>query len=318
MFCPHTGQRRRRPRFSTVAVESATVPFDHTLAAGTSRTPADPATAAGHRASVPAMDLVGRTVLVTGASRGIGAALAERFAAAGARPVLVARSRDALEELAARTGGVAVPADLADPQVVAGLVARVERDAGPIDVVVNDAGIGTPRWFLDTDDADDRRTFQLNVLTPMSLCRQAVPSMLARGGGHLVNVSSLAGIVAFPGLSTYAATKAALTHYTAALRADLRGLPIGTTVVELGPVPTALLDEVQSYPPTLASFERAAALGLSVDVDRRVVADAVVEAVRRGRRHVRLPRRAAPFAAIAETPRRIAEVLLTGVRPRSR
>jgi short-subunit dehydrogenase len=264
------------------------------------------------------MELDRCSVLITGASRGIGAALAERFAAAGARPVLVARSADTLGEVAARTGGAAVPADLTDPDVVAGLVARIEADHGPIDVVVNNAGIGEPACFLDGSDAEDRRTFQLNVLTPMSLCRQAAPGMVARGRGHLVNVSSLAGFVPFPGLATYAATKAALSQYTAALRADLRGLPVGTTLVELGPVPTELLDEVQGYRPTADAFGRAAALRLSVDVDRRVVADAVVDAVRHRRRHVRLPRRATPFALLAEAPRRITEVALTGVRPRAR
>ncbi|MCU0268936.1 MAG: SDR family NAD(P)-dependent oxidoreductase [Acidimicrobiales bacterium] len=262
------------------------------------------------------MELRGRRVLITGASRGIGEALAEAFAAQGAQVALVARSADALERLAGRLGGTAHPADLADPTAVAGLLARVEAEAGPVDVVVNNAGYHEAGWFPDQDDLLDAATFQLNVLTPLSLCRQAVPGMLRRGGGHLVNISSMAGFVPFPGLAVYGATKAALSQFTAGLRADLRGLPVGTTLVEIGPVPTDMLSEINDYRPAGDAFGRMARLQLSVDAPRELVADETVAAVRRGTRHVRLPRRGAPFAMVVEAPRRLTEVLLTGVRHR--
>src|SRR5438552_17574934 len=143
------------------------------------------------------MELAGRRVMITGASRGIGEALAERFAAAGTRVALVARSEGPLKELAGRLGGTAHPADLADPEQVAGLVDRVEADGGPIDVLVNNAGIDTTGAFINTAPSDVEFLYRLNLVTPVELCRQLVPRMLDRGRGHIVNVSSLAGVGPF-------------------------------------------------------------------------------------------------------------------------
>ena len=262
------------------------------------------------------MELADRRVLITGASRGIGEALAEAFAGAGSHVALVARSAGPLHELADRLGGSAHPCDLADPDQVTGLVGRVEAEVGPVDVLVNNAGIGDPGLFHTQTDAEDARSFQVNVLAPMSLVRQAVPGMLSRGGGHVVNVSSLAGVGTFPGMATYSATKAALSQLTAGLRADYRGLPLGTTLVELGPIPTDLLDEVEGYEPTAASFDRAARLQLLPDVPRDKVAAEVVRAVRHGWQHVVLPRRALGFTLLTEAPRRFTELGLIGLRPR--
>ena len=114
----------------------------------------------------------------------------------------------------------------------------------------------------------------------------------SRGGGHIVNVSSLAGIGVSPGLVTYSASKAALSHFTAGLRADFRGLPMGTTLVELGPVPTDMLVEANDYVPTAKSFERFYRPRVFAAVPREKVAADVVKAVRKGKRHVRLPKRA--------------------------
>ncbi len=264
------------------------------------------------------MQVRGAHVLITGASRGIGEATAVAFADAGARVALVARTAGPLTELADRLGGTAHPTDLSDRTAVAGLVARVEAAAGPIDVLVNNAGLGDPGLFTEQTDAHDEATVAVNLLAPMSLSRQVIPGMIERGRGHIVNVSSLAGVVVFPGLVTYSTTKAALSQFTAGLRADLRGLPVGTTLVELGPVPTDMLDDVQSYAPTNDSFRRAALLQLSADVPRTTVARELVRAVQRDRAHVRLPRRSLPFAELVEAPRRIAEVLLTGIDHRER
>lgn len=259
------------------------------------------------------MELDGRRVLVTGASRGIGEAIAGACAAAGARVALVARSADRLEELAGRWGGTAHVADLADAAQVDGLVARAEAEGGPVDVLVNNAGFDLGGPLVAAEPAELDRLFQLNLVTPVQLTRQVLPGMLARGRGHIVNVSSLAGVGAFPGLAAYSATKAGLTHFTAGLRADLRGRPVGTTVVELGPVPTDMLARVGDYRPIEASFERFYRLQMLTDVPVGAVGDAVVDAVRRRRAHVRLPRRAGMNAMLAELPRQIVEVLLTGV-----
>jgi len=259
------------------------------------------------------MELRGKRMLITGASRGIGESLAHAFAGAGAAVALVARTSDALRTIAAELGGTAHPADLSDPTQVATLFDRIEDEAGPIDVLVNNAGIGTGAYFGEVSSDHLRRITEVNYLAAAELCRQAIPRMLGRGGGHIVNVSSMADCAVFPGLVAYSASKAALSHFTAGLRADLRGLSIGTTLVELGPIPTELLAEAEDYQPTADSFARFYRIRLAVDVPRETVADEVVAAVQRGRRYVRIPKRAAMFPMLCEAPRRIAEVLLTGV-----
>ena len=177
------------------------------------------------------MELRGKRVLITGASRGIGESLAHAFAGAGASVALVARSEDTIQTLAAELGGTAHPADLANPTQVAALIPRVEDEAGPIDVLVNNAALGTPGSFADVSGDELREVTEVNYLAPAELCRQVIPRMLDRGGGHIVNISSGAGSVVFPGLVIYSASKAALSHFTAGLRADFRGLPIRTTLV---------------------------------------------------------------------------------------
>ncbi len=262
------------------------------------------------------MDLGGRNVLVTGASRGIGEALAQRFARDGAHVVGVARNADLLGKVMADIGGTAIAVDLADPAQVDGLIARVERDTGPVDVLVNNAGLDLVGALIDNSAEDVRTIHQVNLVTPIELCRQVLPGMLARGRGHVVNVSSLAGVAGFAGMTSYCSTKGGLTNFTGVLRLELKGTPIGTTLVELGPIPTDMLDHVHDYAPTRKSFERFYKLQMLVDVPRESVADEVVDAVKRGRRHVRIPKRALAFPMLNEAPRRIIETLLVGVRSR--
>ncbi len=263
------------------------------------------------------MELNGAHVLITGASRGLGAGLARAFAAAGGRVSLVARSADAITALADELDGVAVAADLLDPAQVAGVIERVEGAAGaPVDVLVNNAGIDLTQWLADFDHGDLSRIAQLNLVVPMELSRQVIPGMVRRGRGHIVNVSSMAGTAVLPGMAPYAATKAALTHFTAGLRAELRGLPVRTTVIEVGLVPTDMRDSVMDYGPTAASFRRLHRLQVLPDTPLERVCAETVRAVRDDRRHVRLPRRAATIAMLAEAPRRMTEWILTGVRPR--
>lgn len=262
------------------------------------------------------MELNGAHVLVTGASRGIGEGLARRFAAAGARVSAVARSEAAVTALAAELGGHAIAADLTDRAALDGLVGRVAAAVGPVDVLVNNAGIDGTGALAATSAPELARLVELNVLAPMELTRQALPGMVGRGRGHVLNVSSLAGVAVLPGMVAYASSKAALTHFTAGLRADLRGLPIGTTVIEVGLVPTAMMDAILSHGPTAASFRRLYRLAVLTDTSLERVCDAAVRAVERDRRHVRLPRRARTLATIAEAPRRAVELALAGVRPR--
>src|SRR5947209_14302015 len=124
------------------------------------------------------MELAGRRVLITGASRGIGQALAERFTAVGARVALVARSEGPLKELADRLGGTAHPADLGDREQLVGLIDRIEGDAGPIDVLVNNAGVDLAGSFVSNASDDIHLLFRVNLLPPIELCHQGIPRML--------------------------------------------------------------------------------------------------------------------------------------------
>lgn len=263
------------------------------------------------------MDLHGRRVLVTGASRGIGRSLATAFAGAGATVALVARDGDALRTLVDQIGGSAHPTDLLDRAQTDTLIDRVEDEVGPIDVVVNNAGLAVegPLWEHDAADVDQQ--IRLNLVVPLELCRQAIPRMLRRGGGHLVNVASLAAIAAVPGMTTYAASKAGIAQGSAALRDELRGLPVGVTTVLVGGVPTDMLATGESYPPFHKAFERLRRIQLVPDTDADVLAAAVVRGVERGKRNVFLPRRALPFVAAVEAPRRLVQLVLTGVPTRT-
>jgi short-subunit dehydrogenase len=263
------------------------------------------------------VDLSGKRVVVTGASRGIGRVMVDRLGALGARLALVARTAAALEPVAAGlTGATIHPCELGDAAQVAGLIGRIEAEGGPVDVLVNNAGIDTHWSFVGADADAIRRVYEVNLLAPAELCRQVLPGMVARGRGHIVNVSSLAGVAPFPGLATYASSKAGLSQLTAGLRADLRGTGVRTTLAELGPVPTEMLEGIGDYAPTRRSFQRWRRLGLLPETSTDAVADAVVAAIVAERRHVRLPKRARPFALMTEAPRRIVEICLVGV-PRS-
>jgi short-subunit dehydrogenase len=262
------------------------------------------------------MELHGKRVLVTGASRGIGRALATAFAGAGATVALVARDGDALRTLAGELGGTAHPADLLDPEQLGHLIHRVEDEAGAIDVLVNNAGLAVDGPLWEHGDDDIARQIQLNLTAPLELCRQVIPRMLRRGSGHLVNVASLAAVASVPGMSAYAATKAGLAHGTAALRDELKGLPIDVTTVLVGGVPTDMLATGESYPPFHQAFDRLRKIQLVPDTAPETLAAAVVRGVQRSTRTVYLPRRAMPFVALVEAPRKAVHLALTGVKRR--
>lgn len=262
------------------------------------------------------MQLENAHVLVTGASRGIGACLAREAARRGAHVTLVARSAGPLEQRAAEVGGHALAGDLKDDAVLLGLVARAESLAGrPVDVLVNNAGFDAARGMLDLSSDDVADIVALNLRAPVELTRQALPGMVARGRGHVVNVSSGFSTVNAPGLTPYCATKAGLSHFTAGLALELRGTGVGTTLVEPGPVRTELYGNLQS---TLSfdALKRMMRLGLTAEVEPEDVARATLDRVQRGGGHVVLPRRMAPAMAMTWLPRRAAELALTGVRRR--
>ena len=258
------------------------------------------------------MQLAGSRVVVTGASRGIGAELATRLAGKGARVALVARSHDAIAKLAADLGGDAYPADLADAATIDPLVRAIEAD-GPIDVLVNNAGVDLTGALTDLAPERIRELIAVNLVAPMLLSRAVLPAMRARGRGHIMNVSSLAGTNALPGVAAYSTSKAGLSHFTAALRAECKGTGITTTLAEIGPVESTMMQSLHSHPPTERALARLARLHVAVELDMDTVVDALVGGIERRRRHVRLPRRNAIFPILTEAPRRITELLLSGV-----
>lgn len=155
------------------------------------------------------MELHSANVVITGASQGIGAALAEQFAAAGANVLLVARSEAKLADLATKLDGQYLVADLGGADGVDGLVERCLDAMGHIDVWVNNAGIETDDAFVHIERDDVRALARLNFEAPLMLTRDVVPHMIARGAGHVVQMSSLAGTIPFPGLTPMPAPRPA-------------------------------------------------------------------------------------------------------------
>jgi short-subunit dehydrogenase len=266
------------------------------------------------------VELAGAHVVVTGASRGIGRELAGVFLEAGARVSLVARGADALDEIVRAAGGdraAAFACDLAVAGAIDGLLDRIEAARGPVDVLVNNAGVDHTGPFGEMTAAELRTVVGVNLVATAELCRQVVPRMIARRRGHIVNVSSIGGSLASAGIVVYCATKAGVNQLTAGLRAELKGTGVGTTLVEIGPVATQMMDGVRDYAPTAASVRRLERAGLAPELDPQAVAGAVARAVLADRRHLRLPRRQAPMSMIAEAPRRIGELLTLGLETRA-
>jgi short-subunit dehydrogenase len=263
------------------------------------------------------MPVAGSRILITGASRGIGAALARELAARGARLALVARDEGALRSLADELGTEArsattYPADLTATDAIADLVAAVEAD-GPIDVLVNNAGVDLTGRFWELPADSIAHLITLNLTAPMLLCRAAIPGMLRHGRGHIVNVSSLAGTNTLPGVVPYGASKAGLSHFTAGLRAELKGTPVTTTLAQIGPVESEMMVSLRSYGPTRRAVARLETLKLAVDVPMATVVAALADAIEHRHRHVVLPKRDLAFPKLVEAPRRMTEWLLTGV-----
>lgn len=255
------------------------------------------------------MDLRARHVVVTGASRGIGLAVGERFAAAGAKVTLVARSEAALAAAAQRIGCGHAAADLLDVSALGALMVRLEALA-PVDILVSNAGVGTPGPVEQMTAEDLSGMFTLNALVPAELARLALPGMRERGQGRLVFMSSLSAEVALPGLTAYSATKAAVSQFAEGLRRDLQGSGVGVTTAELGPVDTGLYDEATAYPPCADAFNRLLRLGMLTMLDPGQVADAIVQACRKDKARVVLPRRGGAQVAAARLPQWLANRVL--------
>ncbi len=173
------------------------------------------------------MDLGGRTVLLTGASGGLGHAIARALATRGARLVLTSRRADVLESLAAETGGRAVSVDLSDRDAVP----RLAEEAGPVDVLVANAGIPGSGQLESFSVEEIDRALDVNLRAPIVLARLLCEGMVERGGGHLLFVSSLSGKAGAASSSIYAATKFGLRGFALSLREDLRPRGVGVSSI---------------------------------------------------------------------------------------
>ncbi len=243
-----------------------------------------------------------RTVLVTGASSGIGAATARVLAEAGHRVYAAGRRVGRLEQLAAgRPGVVPLALDVTDPASIDAAVARIEAEAGGVDVVVNNAGYAAVGPVETVDRDEVRRQFAVNVFGLLDVTRAVLPGMRERGRGRLVNVSSVAGRTTFPGSGVYGASKHAVEALSDALRMEVAGFGIDVVVVEPGFVRTEITDAQVTADPAAAGgayrrladaareyLERGVAGGAEPDALARLIATIVA---------ARNPRSRYPFPA---------------------
>jgi short-subunit dehydrogenase len=200
------------------------------------------------------MQLTGAKALLTGATGGLGRAIAEALANRGASLVLSGRSAEALETLAAElpgSGHRTVPADLAE----AGAATKLVADAGQVDVLVANAGLPGSGLLTDFSEEEVERLLRVNLESPIMMARELVPPMSERGSGHMVFVASLAGKAASPRGSLYNASKFGLRGFALGLRHDLAPQGIGVSVVAPGFVREAgmFADSKAKPPPALGT-----------------------------------------------------------------
>jgi short-subunit dehydrogenase len=186
--------------------------------------------------------LAGNVCLVTGATSGIGRAIAVQLARRGARVLVSGRDPVALEEVATATGGSALRADLAEPGAASRLAASALAEHGRVDVLVNCAGRGLHGPVAELDPVELDGLVRLNVTAPIELTRALLPAMLERRRGHIVNVGSVVGQVGRRNEAAYAATKAALAVFSESLAAELAGTGVAVTLVTPGVVRTQFFE----------------------------------------------------------------------------
>ncbi len=222
--------------------------------------------------------LTGLRALVTGGSSGIGAATARAFAEHGVHVAVAGRNLAALEQVAADTGGVSIPGDLREPGCPRRTLEAAVGALGGLDIIVSNAGVGWAGPFASMTEADIDLLVDVNLRAAAHLASAAIPH-LKPGVGRLVFVGSIAGLVGVPGEAWYSATKAGLGCLAETLRAELRPLGVGVTLVSPGVVDTAFFERrrvpYQRQHPQLMSAP--------------VAANAIVDAIKRGRDEIVIP-----------------------------
>ena len=216
-----------------------------------------------------------RTALVTGASRGIGAAIARELGATGIRVALLARTRDALETLAEEIGNksVAIPCDVSSRESVLAAVEKVRTAfGGSPDIIVSNAGLFTIKAIEETSAAEFESMVATNLTAPFALMRAFLADMKSRGNGHIVTIGSVADRHIFAGNAAYSATKFGARAMHEVLRAETRGTGIRATLISPAAVDTDIWEPIH-YLGTTDRPDRSAML------DSSAVADAVMYAL---------------------------------------
>ena len=254
------------------------------------------------------MELKDRVVLITGASMGLGEALAREYVRRGARVVLAARSADRLREVAgslpqARTA--AAPADVTDPRQALDLVDQAMQRFGKIDILVNNAGVGMYGEVSEVDLKDVQALFALNVFAPLRLIQLVLPQMKYRREGQIVNVSSIVGHVAMPAMGAYSASKFALRAFTDSLRLELK--PFGIHV--LGVYPGRVNTPFQKNAYRAGKFPRRL-LGTAGGISPERAARAIVKGSENDKRDVVVPATLRLFAALRNASPRLVDRVL--------
>jgi len=189
-----------------------------------------------------------RTALITGASSGIGEALARHFADNGFNLIITARRKEKLQQLAADLDGKVnvqvIACDLAKAKAVEKLLSDI--DGTPIDVLVNNAGIAYPGKFQQQDYGDIYNLLSVNIVALTRLCHGVLPAMIAQGSGKILNVASVASFQPVPSMSIYAASKAFVLSLTESLSEELRGTGVSATALCPGLTDTDLVDDLQA------------------------------------------------------------------------
>jgi 2-hydroxycyclohexanecarboxyl-CoA dehydrogenase len=226
------------------------------------------------------VEVSGARVVITGAGSGIGAATAQRFADAGAKVVAVDIDGASAAATAERCGEASYQCDVADAAAVRELAATVEREHGPVDVLVNNAGVGVGGSFLETSVEDWDWLRSINLDGVAYGCYAFGPAMIERGRGQIVNVASAAAYLPNRSMAAYSATKAAVFSFSQCLRADWAGKGVGVSVICPGLINTPIASHSRLYGRVAAGQERivrAFRFGHSPDL----VGGAIVRAVER-------------------------------------
>ncbi len=249
-------------------------------------------------AKVP-RSLSGQVVAITGGARGIGRATASALIAQGARVAIgdieASLAEKTAEELG--SGTIGLPLDVTDRASFASFLDEVETRLGPLDVLINNAGIMPIGPFTEESDATAKRMIDINLVGLIYGSKLALQRFLPRGRGHLVQIASAAGKAGFPGGATYCATKHAVVGLSEALRAELRGTGVDLSLV----MPVVVNTELGSGLPTTRGFKA---------VEPEDVANAIVDALQTGRYEVFVPKSIVSMVRMnALMPRRAMEAL---------